>query len=89
MARTKIMQKAIPTDLFSYHAADKLFTSEISTLRGYDFCSRVSLVNPKTHVVVDFEIDVIDRDRDGDVAGWRFKSANRRYPDLRVLIIND
>ncbi|MDE2426298.1 MAG: hypothetical protein KGO96_10380 [Elusimicrobia bacterium] len=87
-ARQKKACRPIPTDLFSYRGDVKLFTAEASDLLDYTFCTYIKLQNPKTGGIVEFDLTEVDRDSDGDVAGWRF-TGRGSHSDLRVLIIND
>lgn len=87
MTRTHSPKRTIPTNLFSYK--NGLFTAEISTLRGYPVSAKIVLVNPKTGGQIDFDLVTIDRDREGETAGWNYESKSGEHAGLRVLIIND
>lgn len=85
MAHRKLTLKPIPTNLFSFK--DKLFTAEISDLRGYEVASEIVLTNPKTNGQAKFTLVNVDRDVEGETVGWRYNGV--QHPDVRVLIIND
>jgi hypothetical protein len=94
------------TKNFTYHKDTKTLTIEISTLtqgRGPAFgqvyddaCDEgFVLVSHKTGREITFVNDGLDRDPEGDTAGWRFAPIDRktgrrdRTLDLKVLVIND
>jgi hypothetical protein len=81
--------KPIPTDFFSFR--DNTFVAEESTLRGngYRFNSYIKLINPKTGKEVEFDLYEVDRDREGDAMGFRFKARGTKHANLRILVIND
>lgn len=100
---------ASPHDKFSYDNGDCVFVAEASTLgftaargggeamlrRIYDDACDVGIAIRGRNDVVWFYLESEDRDREGDVAGWRFKPIAehvRRYPAIAgtsVLVIND
>lgn len=82
----------IRTDRLNWHGPTRTFTVEISDLRD-DLPNRfappasLGLESHETGRVVDFALNRVDRDRDGDVAGWEYLSAGDL--GLKLLIIND
>lgn len=90
----------ISTKLFSYHAEDKTFSAEISTLEGNggfalgqvydDACDEgFTLVSQRTGQLVVFARHSEDKDREGDIVGWWFESVSRGFKGFKVLVIND
>lgn len=101
--------RAFESDRFSYNPVTGTLVAEDSTLRGPlnsrlglslchpiydDACDEgIAIRSVKTGRVVRFYLSHIDKDREGDTAGWNFKpiSEDARWVpvDLSVLIIND
>ena len=99
-----IIAQKIPMNAFFYHAEDRCFTQEISSLeRRYnlfgqlydDACDQgFTMVSQKTGVEVSFYLSK-DIDRAGDEGGWEFEpipESVRKTPaakGLKVIIFND
>lgn len=87
---------ALPLDRFSMHKGT--LVAEASDLQWAgvmqlydDACDAgIFIRSHKTGKVEAFYESGVDRDREGDVAGWRFKPCNRKLTTVtEVLIIND
>ena len=84
--------------MFHYHPEDKTFTQEISTL-GRDFqlgqvyddaCDEgFTMVSHHTGKHVAFAQCSVDKDREGDIAGWWYESVTPGHKGFRCLVIND
>jgi hypothetical protein len=100
---------ALPFSKFSYDSGDCVFVAEASDLsftasrgggeamlrRIYDDACDVGIAIRGNNDVVWFYLASEDRNRDGEIAGWRFKPVPehvRRNPSIAVtsvLVIND
>lgn len=95
-------------DAFTYNAGSKCFTVEASDFNGRFIASQVYddacdegfvIHSPSTGREILFVGDGVDRDSEGDIAGWRFKATKERQRnglfwfntafDFTALIIND
>ena len=88
---------------FDWDKRNRVLSAEASTIeRGrrtalmaqvYDDACDEGFVIESHHTDrrVVFALDKIDRDNDGDIAGWWFKPAERKDAalNIKVLIIND
>ena len=90
----------ISTNQFWYDKESKLFSQEASTLRNYNFLSRLYndacdtgfvLVSHKTGKEVPFYLADEVKNRDGDVEHWEFAPAVSlpAHQDCNVMIFND
>ena len=96
--------------MFNYDKKDRTFSQEISVLeynshspRGGiwhqvypDACDEgITLISAQTGQEVDYAVNSVDHDEEGDIAGWWLKptaQSIRRVPackNTHVLIIND
>ena len=86
----------ISTNMFHYDPEDKVFSQEVSSLRGFktgpiydDACDEgFTLVSHKTGKEEVVCLSEIDRNEDNEVCGWWFEPVNTRL-NFKVLIIND
>lgn len=95
------------THAFSYHSDTKMLVAEVSTLTNGrkkevfgqvydDACDEgFVLVSHHTGKEITFAVDSVDKDSEGDVAGWRLIPINRKTGhrdtsvQFTVLVIND
>lgn len=96
-----IVGTRIPTDQFFYDKPTRHFSQEASTLRNYNFLSRLYndsadtgfvLVSHKTGREVPVYLEHIVRDIEGDVSSWVFRlsePAPAWLKDIYVRIYND
>lgn len=93
-----IIGNKISTRQFFFDKEDGMFTQEISslgTLAGNlmgqlwdDACDQgFVLVSHRTGEEIPFYLDVTERDREGDIQCWNFKSASKD-PDMRYLTVS-
>ena len=94
----------VSSALFDYNPGRNIFVAEMSELPdGFRFeqvypdaCDAgFTMVGARTGQEIVFVMDATDKDREGDVAGWRFiptRETVRRIPScagITALIIND
>jgi hypothetical protein len=99
-----ICTKTWSTRDFNYTAKDRTLSIEASTLRAgfpgrrtfgpvYDDACDMGFVleSHKTGRKMTFVINKVDKDRDGDIAGWWLTAAavKDRALGIKVLVIND
>ena len=89
----------ISTKMFFYHKEDKSFSQEASSINipllGQlydDACDEgFVLVSERTGAEIPMYLTKTERDREGDVQCWNFKSASRKpnEKDITVCVFND
>lgn len=86
MNSTKVPDGAVPVGRFHWDGRRRAFVAEVSELPPGTTGPVVTIYNPTTGRCAIFRCVGTDRDRDGDVAGWRYTCAPL---DIRLTIIND
>ena len=99
-------QVTVSTNNFSYNPATKMFFAEMSMLdhQKIDVLETLypetgeqgfKMLSAKTNKQIDFVLELIDREADGDLRGWIFKPsvgdifANPELANVKVMVVND
>ena len=95
----KLQIDQISTDQLGWTPEHNQFSAYISDLsRAFNPLKQIwddacdvgfELVSARTGAVVVFTLERTDKDRDREVAGWKFRGFAPGFDHLKVLLIND
>lgn len=74
---------------FSYDKKTNSLSAEASTLQMRTVPIWLHIKSSKTGKVEKFFRYHVDKDREGEIQGWKFISSNPALKQMSVLIIND
>lgn len=99
-------QVTVTSSKFDYNPATKMFFAEMSmfdhekidlleTLYPETGEKGFKMLSAKTNKQIDFVLELVDREADGDLRGWIFKPSvgdifsNPELAKVKVMVVND